>query len=80
MRRRCQTQHRHRIPNMVSERETVTIGTHGKLHTTEALSFRARFTVHPRLIKCDDSHPPPMLPISADRVNDHQRRPDLIER
>src|SRR5436309_12114516 len=37
------------------------IGTTASAHTSIAV-LRERFTLQPRLIRADDSHPPPMLP------------------
>ena len=52
--------------HMPSTRDAKTIGTTEMAHSSIAV-LRAAFTVHPRVISVDDSHPPNTLPTSATR-------------
>src|SRR5262249_55743777 len=52
--------------HMFSTREAATIGTTALAHTSIAV-LRERLTVHPRVMRKDESHPPKILPPSDTR-------------
>src|SRR2546423_1116853 len=51
-------------PHMLWTRVANTMGTTASAQVSMAV-LRAEFTLHPRRISVDDSHPPPTLPTSA---------------